>query len=168
MNTRSSGKESYLLYTKRKFGYFKHEEIFRLFDSMMKPILCFGSEVLGYEYSSVIESVHYEFCKYFLGVNSPVNNAVALGGCRRLPLCVTYITNCIKYWCKLLCLGDNRYPKQCYKMLKSTDEAGRQNWVSRSRNLLFQYGFGYVWIAQELGNENLLINQFKTRTGAFH
>ena len=31
----------------RKLGYFKYEEIFRLFDSMMKP----GSEVWGYEYS---------------------------------------------------------------------------------------------------------------------
>ena len=45
----------------RKFGYFKHEEIFRLFDSMVKPILCFDSKVWEYEYSSVIESVHYEF-----------------------------------------------------------------------------------------------------------
>ena len=33
----------------RKFCYFKHEEIFRLFDSMVKPILCYGSEVWGTE-----------------------------------------------------------------------------------------------------------------------
>ena len=130
---------------------------------MVKPILCFGSEVWGYEYSSVIESVHNEFCKNFLGVNSSVNNVVALGECGRLPLCVTYITNCIKYWCRLLCMGNHRYPKNCYKMLKSLDEAGRQNWVSKVRHLLFQYGFGYVWIAQEFGNENFFINQFKTR-----
>ena len=147
----------------RKFGYFKHEEYFRLFDSMVKPILCFGSEVWGYEYSSVIESVHNEFCKNFLGVNSSVNNVVALGECGRLPLCVTYITNCIKYWCRLLCMGNHKYPKNCYKMLKSLDEAGRQNWVSKVRHLLFQYGFGYVWIAQEFGNEIFFINQFKTR-----
>ena len=31
----------------RKFGYFKHEEYFRLFDSMVSPILCFGLEVWG-------------------------------------------------------------------------------------------------------------------------
>ena len=71
----------------RKFGYFKHEEIFRLFDAIVKPILCFGSEVWGYEYSSIIESVHNEFCKYFLGINSSVNNAVALGECQ----CVLHI-----------------------------------------------------------------------------
>ena len=48
-------------------------------------------------------------------------------------------------------------------MLKSLDEAGRQNWVFRIRNLLFQYGFGYVWIAQELGNEMFFKNQFSAR-----
>ena len=147
----------------RKFGYFKHEEYFRLFDSMVSPILCFGSEVWGYEYSSLIESVHNDFCKNFLGVNSSVNNVVALGECGRLPLCVTYITNCIKYWCRLLRMEDHRYPKNCYKMLKSLDEAERQNWVSKVRELLFQYGFGYVWIAQEFGDEKLFINQFKIR-----
>ena len=86
---------------------------------MVSPILCFGSEVWGYEYSSVIESVHYDFCKNFLGVNSSVNNVVALGECGRLPLCVTYITNCIKYWCRLLRMEDHRCPKNCYKMLLS-------------------------------------------------
>ena len=31
----------------RKFDYFKHDEIFRLFDSMVKQILCYGSAVCG-------------------------------------------------------------------------------------------------------------------------
>ena len=147
----------------RKFGYFKHEEIFRLFDSMVKPILCYGSEDWGTEYSTIIESVHFTFCKYFLGVNSSVNNAVAIGECGRLPLCVFYFTNCIKYWCKLLHMHDNRYPKSCYKMLKALDEAGRENWVSKVRVLLYTYGFGYTWVAQDVGDIGLFISQFKIR-----
>ena len=49
------------------------------------------------------------------------------------------------------------------KSLVLLDEAGRQNWVSRVLHLLFQYWFGYVWIAQEFGNDNIFINQFITR-----
>ena len=109
---------------------FVHHEIFKLFDSMVKPILCYGSEIWGYEYAGTIEKVHVDFCKYFLGVNSSVNNSVALGECWRIPLCITYHTNCIKYWCKLLHMQNNRYPKNCYKMLKSLDEAGRHTWAS--------------------------------------
>ena len=49
----------------RKFGYFQQDEIFRLFDSMVKPILCYVSEVWGTEYLDVIESVYFNFCKIF-------------------------------------------------------------------------------------------------------
>ena len=130
---------------------------------MVKPILCYGSEVWDTEYSDVIESVHFKFCKYFLEINNSVNNAVAIGECGRLPLCVTYFTNCIKYWCKLLHMQNNRYPKNCYKMLKALDEADRQNWVSKVRFLLFTYGFGYIWIAQDVGDISMFISQFKQR-----
>ena len=74
---------------------------------MGKLILYYGSEVWGTEYSDVIEAVHFIFCKYFLGVNNSVNNVVAIGEYGRLPLCVTYFTNCIKYWCKLLHMQNN-------------------------------------------------------------
>ena len=146
-----------------KFGYFKHDEIFRLFDSMVKPILCYGSEVWGTEYSSIIESVHFEFCRYFLGVNSSVNNAVAAGECGRLPMCVSYYTNSVNYWCKLLQMNDDRYPKSCYKMLKALDDVGRKKWASNIRILLFTYGFGYIWIAQDVGDIAMFISQFKLR-----
>lgn len=76
---------------------------------MVKPILCYGSEIWGTEYSDIIESTQYTFCRYFLGINSTVNNAVAIGKCGRLPLCVFYFSNAIKYWCKLLQMPDTRY-----------------------------------------------------------
>ena len=59
-------------------NFFQQDEIFRHFDFMVKPILCYGSEVWGTEYSDVIESVHFNFCKNFLGINNSVNNAVAI------------------------------------------------------------------------------------------
>ena len=48
-------------------------------------------------------------------------------------------------------------------MLKSLDEAGRHTWASNVRRLLYMYGFGYAWIAQEIGNENAFVSQFKIR-----
>ena len=82
---------------------------------MVKPILCYGSEVWGTEYSDVMESVHFSFCKHFLGVNNSVINAVAIGECGCLTLCVIFFANCIKYWCKLLHMQNNRYPKNSIK-----------------------------------------------------
>ena len=36
---------------------------------MVKPILCYVSEVWVTEFANVIESVYLNFLKYFLGVN---------------------------------------------------------------------------------------------------
>ena len=60
-------------------------------------------------------------------------------------------------------MGNHRYPKNCYKMLKSLDEAGRHTWAANVRTLLYTYGFGYARIAQEIGNENIFVSQFKVR-----
>ena len=56
-----------------------------------------------------------------------------------------------------------RYPKQSYLMLKRLDDAGRLNWATKVKNLLYSYGFGYIWISQEVGNSVLFLTMFKQR-----
>ena len=57
-------------------------------------------------------------------------------------------------------MSANRYPKQCYLMLKQIDESGRITWV---KDLLFRYGFGIVWITENVGDNNEFIYVFKQR-----
>ena len=45
------------------FGYFRPNEIFKLFDNKVRPILCYGAQVWGYQYNEKVESVHLSFCK---------------------------------------------------------------------------------------------------------
>ena len=54
-------------------------------------------------------------------------------------------------------MQDFRYPKQCYLILKSLDDCNRITWATRVRNLLCRYGFGYVWVAQGVGDMNSLL-----------
>ena len=58
----------------KSFGYFSFTDLFKLFDSMVKPILCYGAQIWGHTYSPVLESVHFEFCKKYLVLNSSTNN----------------------------------------------------------------------------------------------
>ena len=90
-------------------------------------------------------------------------DAFALSECGRLPLCMSYMTNCIKYWARLLRLEISRYPKQCYNLLFQLDDIGRQTWATKIKDLLFRFGFGYVWIVQDVGDESLFIKTFKQR-----
>ena len=58
-------------------------------------------------------------------------------------------------------MQDFRYPKQCYLMLKGLDDCNRITWATRVRNLLSRYGFGYVWVAQGVGDMDSFITIFK-------
>ena len=86
----------------KKMGRVNCKDLFRIFDSMVLPILCYGSEIWGTNYCNIIESVHIKFCKYFLKVGKSTSNNMALGECGRLPLQIVYMTKVIKYWCHLL------------------------------------------------------------------
>ena len=152
-----------ILNYQRSFGQFMADDLFCLFDSMVKPILCYGSSIWGHTYSDEIEKVQVNFCKKYLNVKSSTNDCIVLGECGRLPLCCTYYIDCIRYWCKLLTMQNHRYPKNCYKMLKSLDDVGRRSWASNVKHLLYTYGFGYVWISQEVGDSKMFLSVFKQR-----
>lgn len=130
---------------------------------MVVPILSYGAELWGYEICQPIENVQNKFCKRLLKVSSSACNVAVLGELGRYPLSVCYMKRCIVYWLKILQMDDTRYPKACYRMLYNLDSAGRISWVTHVKHLLFKYGFGYVWIAQEVGNDLNFVSMFCQR-----
>ena len=72
---------------------------FKMFDTMVMPILTHGSEIGGYEYTKCIEKIQSKACKGLLGLISTINDSMVLGECGRLPVAIKYN---IKYWLSLL------------------------------------------------------------------
>ena len=93
----------------RKLGGISFSDAFKLFDSVVLPILYYGSEIWGFVYSQQIEQVQLQFCKFLLGTSTTANDAAVLGELGRLPLYVTYMKKCIKYWLQLLEMSPYRY-----------------------------------------------------------
>ena len=62
------------------------------------------------------------------------------------------MTQCIKYWVRLIQMPNHRYPKQCYNMLRSLAATGKVNWASTVRSLLYRHGFGFMWEADTIGD----------------
>ena len=94
----------------RKVGNISCIDMFKMFDCMVTPILCYGAEIWGTSYCKCIESVHLTFCKYFLNVNKYTCSNMVLGECGRYPLQLTYMTRVISYWCRILQLPPSRLP----------------------------------------------------------
>jgi len=69
----------------------------------------------------------------------------------------------VSYWVKLLYMDNNRFPKITYLMLYNLDCYNRTSWVTNVKRIVFQFGFGYSWIMQDVGNPELFICQFKQR-----
>ena len=134
-----------------------------IFDTMVVPILCYGSEIWGFEYCENIEKVQRRFIKYYLGVGSKTSNVAIYGESGRYPICVHYMSRCIKYWVKLLYMDNSMYPKSCYIMLYKLSEAGRDTWANKVKHLLYRYGFGNVWQYQTVGDDIKFLKIFKQR-----
>lgn len=144
-------------------GYFDYSELFKLFDTMVKPVLLYGSEIWGFEISETIENVHDQFCKRYLKLPLHTTHILARGECGRYPIYIDYYCRCIKYWIKLTRMSNNRYPYHCYKMLRRLDVTGRITWATRVKEILFYFGFGYAWIYENIGDVKLFMKLFKQR-----
>ena len=136
---------------------------FELFDKMVLPIILYGAEVWGHQRYDHVERVQLKFCKFLLGVGSKTNNSAVLGECGRKPLYFYSCNKCIKYWCKLLHMDVSRLPKSVYLMLKNLDSSGYITWVTYVKEILYKYGFGIVYVQQDIGDIDNFMNLFKQR-----
>lgn len=123
----------------------------------------YGSEIWGVDTHDEIESVHMYACKRFLGVKQSSSNHVVRGECGRFPMYIYTYKRAIKYWCKITKMPDCRYVKKCYNLLFLDCTNGRTNWVTKVKNILFRFGFGYVWEQQFVNNIPSFISKFESR-----
>ena len=111
-----------------------------LFDSLVKPVLLYGSEVWGsYLFRTVnskrfsdyflkpnseFEIVQMKTCKYILGVNKSACVHACLGELGRFPLLLCVIINVIKYWSRLESLKNNSLLAIAFELENKLHEKG--------------------------------------------
>ena len=74
----------------------------QLFDSIVTPILLYGSEVWGFENISNVEKIQIRFYNLLLGLNGSVSNVVTFGELGKFPLRVLCKERILKYWLRLI------------------------------------------------------------------
>ena len=111
-----------------------------LFNSIVKPILLYGSEVWGY--SSVcniqqIERVQLKFCKHLMKLNRDTPNAMVLGECGQFPIAIDVQIRSVMYWLKLK-NGLKSYSAALLKMNVNRD------WSNYVKDILNACGLSFV------------------------
>jgi len=115
----------------------------KLFDTMIMPILNYGSQIWGFHKGPDVEKMHLKFLKQVLGVRTQTSTCAVYGELGRFPLIVTRQVNIIKYWHKIIQSPDSLMFK-LYD-LKGNNGEHINPWSLQVKCLLFDLGFNYLW-----------------------
>ena len=101
-----------------------------MFDSMIAPILMYGSEVWGYENLKVIEQIQLKFCKRILKVRNTTPHFMT-------------------FWSKLV-LNENKLSSVLYRLmyLLKTKHQYSFKWLNHIESIFNSTGMGFIFINQ--------------------
>lgn len=129
-----------------------------LFDSMVVPVLLYGSEIWGFHKATEVEYVQNKFFRYILNVNKSAPNDVLYGELGRFPLCIKRKERILKYWVKLL-ENPHSIMYNVYLLLVSDANSGKVNWASNIRDILINLGFPHYWYCHDVSCINIALLQ---------
>ena len=118
----------------------------KLFDSLVVPVLLYGSEVWGamhvYRDSEPYEKLHLKFIKEILGVHCKATNYACLKETNREPLHLKVQLNILKFLVHILNSPDSLV-SIVYKNIKNSS-----NWAANVQKLLNNLGFSHLNLNQ--------------------
>ena len=123
----------------------------KLFDSLISPILMYGSEILynGREQNG-FEKIHLSYLKNMLGVRRQTPTLALYGDTGHFPLLLKQQVQTLKYWARLRTLPDYHILKNAYNCLLGIDSIGRENWTMHVKTLLFNLSLSSFWETQTI------------------
>lgn len=150
-----------LLKKTNNFPFLSPSILYDLYVKTVVPVMCYGCEIWGFSNVEAIERAHLWFLKLILKVKSTTMTEMVYTELATFPLYITFYTRIIAYWIRILKAKDHRYIKQIY--LSMVEERNEANWATNVKNLLYRYGFGYVWERQEVVHKKSFLKSFKAR-----
>ena len=133
-----------------------------LFDKLITPIFMYSSEVWGFHSAPAIERIHVKCCKKYLHVKTSTPNDICRSELGRVDMKTSRLLRIVKYWLKILHSPDTRNIVKIYKVLCQDVEKGKTNWAFNVKTLLYQLGFGQVWLFQTVGSLNAISVRIQT------
>ena len=104
-----------------------------LFNTIAKPLFCYGCEIWGFQNDYEIERVELNYMKYILHL--PENFAVG-GEIGQFPIHLFWIGSILKYWCR----ANTGYLQQSFIVQKEMLENGKDCWLARVYQLYITTG----------------------------
>ena len=138
------------------------ERAFQLFDSLIKPIVMFDSEVWGVGNCGEIDKYFGGFLKKLLRVKQSTNTSMIYAETGSFALSVSVKLSIVKYWLKVINSGDNQLIRIAYEdMRRDTLCVKCDNWAMKVKTILNEYSFGSAWLNQSVEDQTKLLCYLK-------
>ena len=153
-----------MLKSLNRFVNLSPKMMMEIFDKLITPILCYGSEVWGFNTGLDIERLHLKFCKQVLGVKRCTQNDFVYGELGRVPMSITRKINMIKYWLKIV-QGTKPYSLSAvyHASLQNLELKNITGWTWHVREILLSCGLGEAWYNQGVMDMKCFIVILKQR-----
>ena len=144
-------KALYCLYRKLRNISIPIDLQFKLFDTLILPILTYGSEIWGYENTKQLEKFHLQFCRNILGVRTTTPNFMTYGELGRTPIDILCIKlRIVNFWNRLI---SNKKKLSCilYKIMfnLSIIDNVQFKWLNFIKSIFEKTGLNYLWNQQQ-------------------
>ena len=126
------------------------DTMLHLFDSVVKPILLYGSEVWGCCPDNVIyqiERVQLKFCKIVLNLRNRTPTDIIYGETGLYPLRIDIKIRAVIFWLKLSQSNENTLATACLKLRNKIENP----WLNLVRTTLESCGLNYLWLTNGRG-----------------
>lgn len=147
----------------------------KLFDTLILPIIRYGSEVWGPFYIKrlnetnlldlceklPLEKIQTKFCRYILGVHRKSTNIAVRAELGKYPLLTDILTHSAKYWIQLCNTGIDSMVKKAY-LDSYTSKDRLSTWATHIQTLWTHFGLSEIWNNQGTHYRHKIINLLST------
>ena len=118
----------------------------KLFDSIVEPILLYGSEVWGFENTIDIEWIHLQFCINILHLRKGTPNYMVYGELGRLPVSINIKMRMVGFWNRLVS-NEHKLSSHLYRLKVSLHNSGVHEfkWIKSIQNIFSNTCLRYIF-----------------------
>ena len=138
----------------------------KLFDSVVKPVMTYGSEIWGFKDIGLADKLQLRFLKIILGlkINTPTLMVRGESGC--LPISCDIRCTILNFWFNIVNNDNDKILNTMYKCMykMSIADGYDSEWLTFVKDSLNSFGLGYIYDTQAANvNHNWFKNIVKSR-----
>ena len=114
---------------------------FDIFDTMIRPIITYGSDVWGLCKSGLhdLDKLFLNYIRCVLCIKATTSNIIVYGECGKIPPSIYCHANVLCYFHRLLTMHHGSTVKYVFNVLCNLNDQGFQTWISRAYDLATKY-----------------------------